>query len=49
MQYIVMKKKMKNKGMNSPFEKIIIVDGLGTSQILFIARDPSSSLIHSFL
>ena len=42
-------KHMKNKGMNSLFEKITIVDGLGPLQILFIARDPSPSLIHSFL
>ena len=51
MHYIVMEKNfkhMKNKGMNSLFEKITIVDGLGPLQILFIARDPSPSLIHSF-
>ena len=39
---------MKNKGMNSPLKKITIVDGLGPSQILFIVRNPSPSLIHSF-
>ena len=31
-----------------PFKKITIVDGLGSSQILFIGRDPIPSLIHSF-